>query len=88
MTDLSELTNLDEYYIIKKFNNGWLMGSVLRNESLFIPQKDLIRMGYLEGPIENNKPILVKPGIIVVPTEDQRPSKSRADQNLNWRRTK
>jgi hypothetical protein len=96
MADSAELTNLDGYYIVKRFNNGWLMGSVKSNTTLFVPRKDLVRMGYLAGSIEYSSSSLGNPTAIVVPvspthrrrSKSVEPQKSRADQDLNWRRSK
>jgi hypothetical protein len=39
--------DLSRYFIVKKFNDGWLMGSQNGPETIFVHRDELIRMGYL-----------------------------------------
>ena len=76
--------DLSRYYIIKKFNDGWLMGSMDENDRRFIPKRHLVQLGYLSEPEDPSTPPAIS-NVIVVPTGGEPPTKSRADLDDNWR---
>lgn len=76
---MSDLQDLENYYIIKKLSTGWWAGSKVSPETRFVSNSELIRMGYLK-PQEVR---IVPPpavSVITVPTGEKR----RLD--LNWRK--
>ncbi len=78
---MSSLSDLSDYYTIKKLSTGWLVGSKQNNEARFIPNDELVRMGYIRKEDHPKPPdISHSPTVIVVPTGEKR----RFD--LSWRR--
>lgn len=82
-------TDLSKYHIIKKFDDGWLVGSIFTNESIFLPKEHLVKIGYLSQesgdifsksyPFYNN--------VILVPT-GKKQYISKADLDVDWRKSK
>lgn len=59
-----DLLDLNDFYIVRKYECGWLVNRIKEPTStpLFVSKKDLIRMGYLPGeyrPCVNSPAILV-----------------------------
>ena len=99
MTALSEISDLSEYYTIKKYRHGWVLGRIADNETFFISREKLITMGYLENSEEpETNEITMPPNVIIVPTEsyiNNTPRqkipvkyKNRADNDTDWRKNK
>lgn len=102
-TKSESISDLSEYYIVKKYRHGWQLGKIGSEESKFISREELVIMGYLEeSDEESNINILgtTPPSAIIVPTgfsplEPKRKSpknppksKCRADNDPNWRKSK
>jgi len=78
----SDLKDLSDYCVIKKYPDGWMISkkSDEKREVKFIPRLDLVRMGYTQDnrsvpPAPPNSPT-----VIIVPTSPIR------DLEGNWRR--
>jgi hypothetical protein len=80
-SDIKDLTN---YFVVKKYTDGWLVRKNSPGEQpIFLQNDKLVAMGYLNKDIyqvDNTEPT---PSIIMVPTIKR---KSRADLDDNWRR--
>lgn len=75
---MDTLTDLSQYYIIKKFQHGWLVGSLTDSSSLFVTRSELVRMGYESEPADitlSSTPPAI-PTVIMVPTGREKRSKS------------
>ena len=45
--------DLSRYFVVKKFNDGWLMGSQNGPETIFVTRDELIKVGYLPADDPN-----------------------------------
>jgi len=94
-SDLKEYINCDlsRYFIVRKFSDGWLMGSQNGPESIFVPRTELVRMGYLSEEAESISASLSSapqdipsPRVITIPltNEFRRRSLSGTEQKPDW----
>ena len=85
---MSSPHNRTGYYVIQKFDDGWLIGSQLDDEPIYLHHSSLVEMGYLpKNTLKTN--ITPKSNAIVVPTGNSPPKGtggSRADQDPYWRK--
>lgn len=84
-------TDLSKYHIIKKFDDGWLVGSILTGESMFLPKEHLIKIGYLSQESEDifSKSYPFYNNVIFVPTgKEKQQNVSKADLDVDWRKSK
>ena len=94
MSSKESLVDLSRHYVLKKLPDGWLVGSIERGDTRFVPRAQLIEMGYLDEAELTSSDAPPDTEAIVVPTAtDKRKSNStplagRADLDPNWRSTK
>jgi len=64
-------TDLSNYYVVKKFQHGWLMREQKGEKTVFVPTKDLIKIGYKReertSRVESSRKSWEYSGAIVVP---------------------
>jgi hypothetical protein len=90
------MSDLSNYYVIKKYKHGWVLGEINNNVSQFISREELIDMGYIsETKNEFNTNVLgTSPPIIVptislnIPKKKKVKNKLRADTDPDWRSSK
>lgn len=80
-TDITDLTN---YFVIKKYPDGWLVSKNNPGERpIFLQNEKLISMGYLNEETPSVRHPSPPPAVILVPTAYRR---SRSELNENWRK--
>lgn len=80
-TDITDLTN---YFVIKKYPDGWLVSKNKPGERpIFLQNEKLISMGYINEETPTVRHPTPPPAVILVPITQK---KGRSDLNENWRR--
>ncbi len=74
------------FYVVKKYNHGWLLRDPKNNTVLFLTNEQLAQRGFISYETKPSKPPSSAPKVIIVPTRLRRSlSARRADTDPDWR---
>lgn len=81
---MQKLKDLSSHYIIKKFMDGWFLGEIGSQETLFLSNRQLVEMGYIASDRVEPESIGFPPSIVIPVVSKE----GRADLDTNWREKK
>lgn len=83
---MDTITDLSDYYVVKKYKHGWILGKIGTTTDEFISYEKLVEFGYIK---DESNDVILSTAIVVPNSPPVKPkTKYRADNDPDWRKSK